>query len=374
VRRLPSLLVNLLLAALALGAAGWATVLVRDSGTTKATAAAGSRTVQVAKGTVTATVSADGTLEPVTSAAAGFETSGTVTAVNVKVGQKVVKGQVLAELDPAAAKRALALAQANLNAAEDALARARAAASDTTAATNEVATARLAVTAAQAGVAATKLTAPMAGTVTAVNGTVGSSASVSAPAGGGSGASTTSSGTSSGFVEVADLTNLQVAAKFSEEDATSVKAGQTASMSWSALSGATATGQVLAVDPSATTSNSVVTYGVTLSIGALPTGARPGQSVTVTVTTGTAANVVMVNSAAVTVSGNRYTVTVVAADGTTETREVTVGVKGDAAYAIKSGLSPGEQVVVPETTATTSTNSGRDDRQPGFGGPGGGPP
>ena len=367
-RRLPSLLVNLLLAALALGAAGWATVLVRDSGTTTATAAAGSRTVVAGKGTVTATVSADGTLQPVTSAAAAFATSGTVTAVHVKVGQTVVKGQLLAEVNPAAARRGLALAQANLDAAGDALARAQVAGADTTTATNEVATARLAVTSAQADLAATKLVAPMAGTVTAVNGTVGSPASGagSAPTGGPSAAA------AGRFVEIADLSDLQVEAKLSEADATSVRAGQAATIRWSALAGATASGRVLALAPSATVSNGVVTYGVTMSIGALPSGARPGQSVTVTVTTGTAANVVMVNSAAVTVSGNRYTVTVAGADGTTETREVTVGVQGDTAYEIKSGLSPGEQVVVPLSATAGTDGGGRDDRRPP--GLGGGPP
>ncbi|NMO51857.1 efflux RND transporter periplasmic adaptor subunit [Actinoplanes sp. TBRC 11911] len=331
-RLLPSFLVNLLLAALALGAAGWATVQVRADGAVTSAAASGARTVTVGRGIVTATVSADGSLEPVTSAIANFGTGGTVTAVSVKVGDKVTKGQLLAQVDAAAAQRALDLAKANRTAAQDAVNRATGAGTD--AARNELATAQIAVDAAQAGVDGTTLTAPMTGTVTSLNGTVGSSVNTNAA--------------SPGFVEIADLTRLQVVAAFAEADATRVKAGQTAAITWSALHGATANGEVLAVDPSATTSNSVVSYGVTTSIGSLPPGARAGQSVTVSVTTGTARNALMVNAAAVAVSGSRYTVGVLGAGGTTETRAVRVGVKGDSAYEITSGLAEGEQVVVPQ--------------------------
>lgn len=378
-RFIPSLLVNLALAALALGGAGFATVQVRDGGTATGTAASGSRTVTVGRGTVTATVSADGSLEPVTSATASFATPGTVTAVYVKVGDKVTKGQLLAKVDSADAQRALDLAKANLTAAQDAVNRAAAAGSQTTTATNEVATARISVADAQAGVDGTKLTAPMAGTVTAVNGTVGSSAG-SSRSSSANGAAATASASSAGFIEIADLTGLQVSAAFSEADATQVKAGQTASISWSALSGAAATGTVLAVDPSATTSNGLVSYGVTTSIGTLPAGARPGQSVTVRVTTGTATNAVMVNSAAVTVGGSGYTVTVLGAGGTTETRTVQVGVKGDTAYQITAGLTEGERVVVPRSSTGGSTGDSEFPDTPiggtggGPGGAGGGPP
>jgi macrolide-specific efflux system membrane fusion protein len=76
----------------------------------------------------------------------------------------------------------------------------------------------------------------------------------------------------------------------------------------------------------------------------------------------------MVNSAAVAVSGSRYTVTVLGAGGTTETRAVLVGVKGDTAYQITSGLAEGERVVVPESTTSSSGSSGGFPGQ----GPGGG--
>ncbi len=338
-RRLPSYLVNLAITVLALGAIGWSVAVIRGTGGAAAPVSSGSRTVTVGQGAVIATVTADGTLAPATTATAAFDTTGTVTAVYVKVGQKVTAGQLLAKVDPAAAQRSLDLAEANLDAAGDALNRAVAGGSDTGAAQNAVDAARLAVDDARAAVDGTRLAAPMAGTIIAVNGTIGSAAKAAegSPEG------------DDGFVQIANLGDLQVKAGFSEADATRIEAGQPAMITWSALTGAEATGTVLAVDPSATTSNNVVTYGVTTSIGTLPVGARPGQSVSVTVTTGTASNATYVNAAAVTRTGSRYTVTVVGADGTTETRTVKVGLQGDDTYQITEGLSPGEKVSLPES-------------------------
>lgn len=364
------MLVNLVLAVLALGAVGCSLLLVRGSTATTTKTAADQRTVTVAQGAVTATVTADGALEAASTASAAFATSGTVTGVYVKVGQRVASGQLLAKVDPAAAQRALDLANANHAAAEDALARAKKAGTDTSAAADEVTTTNLAVTDAKAAVTGTKLTAPMAGTVIAVNGTVGSSAASSTTSGTGVQGGSTSS---TGFVEIADLADLQVTADFAEADATKLAAGQSATITWSALTGATATGKLVAVDPSATSSDSVVTYGATISLDTLPTGAKPGQTVSVTVVTGTAANVTYVNSAAVTVSGSRYTVTVRKADGTTEKRTVQVGLAGDDAYEITSGLTVGEKVVLPESSGSSSSSSKEQGPGGNFGGAGGPP-
>ncbi|GIE98920.1 efflux RND transporter periplasmic adaptor subunit [Paractinoplanes rishiriensis] len=330
-RRLPALLVNLLLAVLVAAAVGWSVLLVRGDDQDPKTA--GVRTVAVAQGEVTATVTADGKLESAMTASAAFGTTGTVSNVYVKVGQRVTAGQLLAKVDPAAAQRRLDLAEANLQAATDALDRAADAGLATEAAENEVAAAQLAVDDAMAAVTGTRLTAPMSGTVTAVNGTVGATAKEA----------------EDGFVQIANLGDLQVRAAIGEAGATRVLAGQLATITWSALPGATANGRVVAVDPSATTTGGMVTYGVTVGIDTLPAGAKPGQTVEVTVTTGTAANVTYVNAAAVTLSGNQYTVTVRKDDGTTETRAVRVGLAGDDAYQIIEGLTVGERVVLPES-------------------------
>ncbi|WP_236049546.1 efflux RND transporter periplasmic adaptor subunit [Paractinoplanes ovalisporus] len=166
-------------------------------------------------------------------------------------------------------------------------------------------------------------------------------------------------------MEIQDLTKMQVTAAFAEADATKLKEKQTATVTWNALSGTTATAKVAAVDPSATTSNNVVTYGVTLSLDKVPTGAKAGQTVSVAVTTGSVENAVMVNAAAITTVGNRHSVTVVA-NGAQEVRQVEIGLEGDSATQITSGVEAGEQV---QLTATSSTTTGGG-TQGGF--PGGG--
>ncbi|MET0424706.1 MAG: biotin/lipoyl-binding protein [Actinoplanes sp.] len=369
--RRPSVAVNAALGVALVAGAFWAYQTLSGPDDTRA-ANASVRSVPVMQGTVSKTVTADGTVESASTASASFVTGGTVTAINVKVGQVVKKGQVLAKVDPAEAKRSLAAAEADLDAAQDSLARAEDAGSDTSTAENEVAQAELAVDSADAAVDGTVLTAPMAGTVVAVNGTLGSTSSgtgssSSSSSGGGSqgggsqgGASsstTSTSSSSSGFVDLADLTKMQVTAAFAEADATALKEKQVATVTWNALSGTTQSAKVVAVDPSATTANNVVTYGVTLSLDKVPTGVKVGQTVSVAVTTGSVADAIYVNSAAITTVGRRHTVTVVA-NGAQETRSVEIGLAGDQATQVTSGLTAGEQVVVTTASTTTGSNTG----------------
>ncbi|MFC4069451.1 efflux RND transporter periplasmic adaptor subunit [Actinoplanes subglobosus] len=367
--RRPSTAVNALLALLIVGAGFWGWALLRDTSQTTRASAAGVRTVTATQGTVTRTVSADGAVASASTATATFTTSGTVTEIPVKVGQTVGSGALLAKVDATDAKRDLELAQANLEAAEDALDRAESAGTDTDNASNAVTEAELAVDEAEAAVAGTRLTAPMAGTVVAVNGTLGGSSSVGSSASGASGSST------GGFVDIADLGKLQITAAFSEADATELKEGQSATIVWNALQNAETTGEVVAVDPTATSENSVVTYGVTVSLPNPPDGAKPGQTVTVSVVTGSVENAVMVNAVAVTTIGNRRTVTVLDAAGKQEVRQVQVGLEGDDAAQITSGLASGERVVIPTTTTTTTTTTNmRGGGAGGFAGVGGAPP
>jgi macrolide-specific efflux system membrane fusion protein len=393
--RRPSVAVNVVLAVLLAAGAFWAYRTISGPATARAANAA-TRTVPVQQGTVTASVTADGSVASASTASASFVTGGTVTAIDVHVGQKVKKGQTLAKVDPAAAERSLAEANANRTAADDALDRAQSAGSDTSDAENQVTQAQLAVDDAQAAVDGTTLTAPMAGTVVAVNGTLGSSSSGSGSStssgsgssgsgssgsgssggsanggqnsGGSSSSSSSSSSTSSGFIDLADLSKLQVTASFAEADATKLKDGQAATITWNALSGTAETGTVAAIDPQATTSNNVVTYGVTLSLDTVPSGAKPGQTVTVSVVTGEVQDAVFVNSAAVTSVGNRHTVTV-EANGQQQIVPVEIGLQGDTTTQITSGLQPGQQVAV--TVASSTSGSGTGFGGGRFGGAGG---
>jgi macrolide-specific efflux system membrane fusion protein len=387
--RRPSTAVNAVLVVALVAGGIWAYETLSGPDTGQA-ADASVRTVAVRQGTVTKTVTADGSVASATTASASFVTGGTVTSISAHVGQVVKKGQVLAKVDPAPSQRSLDAAQADLDAANDSLTRAQDAGSDTSTAENSVEQAQLEVDQAQAAVNGCTLKAPMAGTVTAVNGTLGSSSSGTgsssssssssrsgtsgsgtASTGGGStsggsssSTSSSSSSTSSGFIEIDDLTKLEVTAPFAEADATKLKEKQAATVTWNALSNTSEPATVSAIDPSATTSNNVVTYGVTLSLTKIPAGAKVGQTVSVAVTTGTVDNALMVSSAAVTSVGTRHTVTVVA-NGQQQLTPVQVGLIGDTDTQITSGVQEGQQLLINTAAAGTGSGTG------GFGGAGG---
>jgi membrane fusion protein, macrolide-specific efflux system len=373
--RKPVLLVNIALGALVLAGGGWAYTTVRASDSTKsATAVSRSDQSPAAVRDVTATVSTSGTVASSDVVAATFATNGTVTKIYVKLGQTVKKGQVLARIDNNASQEQLQTAQDNLTSAEDSLTRARA--SDDTAsidtAQSQVDTAQDNVTTAQAAVDGCVLKAPISGTIIAQNGVVGassgSSSSSSSGSGSGSGtgsgsggsganssASSSSSSSSGGFMQIADLKKMEVDTDFAEADATKLKVGMPAAITWNALTGATATGKVSSIDPTATTSNNVVSYGVVVKLTSLPTGVRIGQSTNVVVTTATATNVLSVASSAVTTVGTRSTVTIV---GQTLPTVVTIGVVGNQYTEIKPGLKAGQEVKLPAVnTSGTTTNT-----------------
>ncbi|HLH70135.1 MAG TPA: biotin/lipoyl-binding protein [Candidatus Dormibacteraeota bacterium] len=76
------------------------------------------RLVAVSEGTVTATVTGTGSILPANQANVNFKVGGTLTEVDVKVGDQVKAGQVLAKIDPTPEQEALQQAQAQLQSAE----------------------------------------------------------------------------------------------------------------------------------------------------------------------------------------------------------------------------------------------------------------
>ena len=195
-----------LVALLALG--GWFVFKPDDRASAGQGAAANDQVVQATVGTMAKTVSADGTVAAATTDDLNFDSSGTVTAVNVKAGDKVKKGQVLAEIDSAAlqasvssAESSLADAQAKLSDDEDA------AASDAQiqADQSSVTSAQDQLDAANEALAGAKLVASADGTVASVNVTKGeelasdgAGASNGTGSGSGTGNSSSSLPTSSG--------------------------------------------------------------------------------------------------------------------------------------------------------------------------------
>ncbi len=85
---------------------------------------AAAATTTVARGAVTLQVAASGTVEAVQSRGLSFSVSSTVTEVDVKAGDTVKSGQILARVDPTDAQATVDAAQSRVNDAADALTRA----------------------------------------------------------------------------------------------------------------------------------------------------------------------------------------------------------------------------------------------------------
>ena len=228
---------------------------------------------------------------------------------------------------------------------------------------DELANAESQVTSAQVGLQQarkaleqTVLRAPAAGTVTAVNGTVGGSSS-------GNGSTDASSDTgSSGLVTITSTGTLEVTAYVAEADIDDVEVGQTATVTLSA-SDAEVTGTVTSVDTVETVTNNVVEYGVTVRLDTTK-DVRIGATSQLTINTGEKENVTRVSSSALTTIGDRTTATVLQDDGTTRTVPVEIGLQGDTTTEVLNGLLPGDTVVLPEQGDSTND---------GFSFPAGGP-
>ena len=105
--RRKSLLINGTLAVILVAVGVTSYLEIRPAGSSTALV-----TSTVQQGTVLATVSASGTLEAAQNLGLNFTTGGKVTAIDVKVGQRVKAGQVLAKVDPTSSQDSLEQAQA----------------------------------------------------------------------------------------------------------------------------------------------------------------------------------------------------------------------------------------------------------------------
>ena len=140
----------------------------------------------------------------------------------------------------------------------------------------QVTQARITVATAAKAVRATVLRAPISGTVTAVNASVGdtvgsssssnpSSSSSSTPSAASSSTSSSAS-SSSGVVTIANLAKLEVVAGFAEADATKIKVGQNATVhALGAPEHRRSPARSTAVSPTSTVTSNVVTYDVTVA-------------------------------------------------------------------------------------------------------------
>lgn len=359
-------------------------------------------TVTAEVGTVTTVVSGKGAIAAAATSNASFVKPGTITGIAVTVGQTVAVGQDLATTDPADADRELNKAQSALSAAESALENARSSywtaskALDSARAafaaapadaperatlgdavreqeislpsrdTEVVAAAKTRddaaaeVAAAQAARDQTVLKAPMAGVVTAINGTVGSVAS-----GGGSSSDSAGSGSEkppAGLITISDVSALRVTASIPEADIAKVVLQQTAVVALAASGDAPISGTVISVAPTPqTTTEGVVTYAVTIQLIDPPAGIKLGQTGFVSIATAEAADVVTLPSEAVklTAPGEGTVQLVVKKGAPAKTVKVKTGLTGNGLAEITDGVSAGD--VVEIGSATPSEDPGTEE-------------
>ncbi|MCW2748189.1 MAG: hypothetical protein JWP10_1331 [Nocardioidaceae bacterium] len=320
---------------------------------------------------VTSTVTASGTAEPSATKDVSFDADGTVKSIKVKVGDTVTKGDVTATATTDTASQQVESAQASYSSALANYASVKSATkkaktveknAQRSSAWAQVVSARLARTEAENAVSGLTLHAPASGTIIAVNGSVGESTTSTS-----SSSDSSSASTSTAFVTIANLKKYVVTGTFSETDVAKIKEGEEATIAFNSLPNDTYAGKVKAIDLSASTTDGVTTYGVTVSVADPPESLRQGATATITVTTGSATNVVAVPTSSVTTANGASTVKLVTG-GKSVTTTVEIGVEGDTYTEITSGLSAGDKVALGATSSSSSNGSGF----PGGGFPGGG--
>ena len=250
-------------------------------------------TAKVVKGNIQTSITATGTIEPVTSVTVGTQVSGIVSRLYVDYNSVVKRGQVIAELDRTnliselnAQKANLASAQSSLNYQESNFKRYQtlyekglvsadefeSARLQYQQAREQVAQSRESVQRAQTNLGYATITSPIDGVV--LSKAVEEGQTVAA-----------SFNTPELFTIAQDLTNMRVIADIDEADIGGVKEGQRVSFTVDAFPEDTFEGNVTQVRQQATTESNVVTYEVVISAPNVDLKLKPGLTANVTIYT-----------------------------------------------------------------------------------------
>jgi multidrug efflux pump subunit AcrA (membrane-fusion protein) len=219
---------------------GLAFVLLRPNGAPRANY----QNQTVVKGNLQLIVSATGPLQG-SSYNADFLVTGKISEIDVSVGQQVKAGQTLAKLDTTTLP-------SNAN-PSDAV-----------------------------------LTAPHAGTVSAINGAVGSSSSVG--------------NSSTHFIQIVDTSSLQIVAAVNETDVGKVAVGNSVQFTINAYGNQQFAGTVSAIAPQGQTVSNVVTYPVTINVdmnSIKDVNVLPSMTANISITTQSRTNVLLIPVGAV---------------------------------------------------------------------------
>lgn len=354
-------------------------------------------TAPVTKGDLEEAVLATGVLEAKQQVNVGAQVSGQLKTLHVKLGDKVQKGQLLAEIDPILQQNELENAQAALT---DSLAqkqskeaqltqirqqlkrqqemyRAQAtsqedlqtaesnykvAKSDLAALNARIQQARIQVSTAKANLGYTRISAPMDGTVVAVITKEGQTV-VSAQA-------------APTILKLASLDTMTIKAQISEADVVRVNPGQEVYFTILGAPNRRFTAKLRAIEPApdsissdstTTSSSSEAIYYNGLFDVPNPDGIlRISMTAQVSIVLDRVKNVLLLPSAALGAQDKvgRYEVQVLKQDGNIELRKVKTGLNNNVNVQVLEGLKAGEQVVVGSSAMDDGTQTAQTHRGP----------
>lgn len=344
-------------------------------------------TAAVAPANIMNSITATGTIEPVTSVTVGTQVSGIVSKLYVDYNSVVKKGQVIAELDKTnlmsqlnSAKTQLAMAQSqlnyqttNFNRYKNLYQKGLVAADDFdnaklsyTQAKEQVASAKEEVQRAQTNLGYATITSPIDGIVLSKSVEEGQTVAASFS-------------TPELFTIAQDLTNMQVVANVDEADIGDVKEGERVSFTVDAYPDDTFEGTVKQVRQEATTTNNVVTYEVVISAPNADLKLKPGLTANVTIYTAERKGVLSVPSKALRFTPQKETIgkmKIVDQTGNAKNKvwsiegnsivahKVNIGMTDGTNTQILNGISAGVKVV----TGLNVTGGEQDDAQADAGG------
>ena len=250
-------------------------------------------TAKVERQNIHTSITATGTIEPVTSVTVGTQVSGIVSKLYVDYNSVVKKGQIIAELDKTNLISELNTAKANLSSAQSTLNYEQAnysryktlydkglvsadeyesARLSYDKARQQVATSRESVQKAQTNLGYATITSPIDGVVLSKSVEEGQTVAASF-------------NTPELFTIAKDLTDMRVIADIDEADIGGVKEGQRVSFTVDAFPDDKFEGEVTQVRQQATTESNVVTYEVVISAPNYDLKLKPGLTANVTIFT-----------------------------------------------------------------------------------------
>ncbi|MCF0205047.1 MAG: efflux RND transporter periplasmic adaptor subunit [Muribaculaceae bacterium] len=306
----------------------------------------------VAKANLQNSITATGTIEPVTSVTVGTQVSGIVSKLYVDYNSEVKKGQVIAELDRTNliselnnAKASQSSAQSSLDYETSNFNRYKTLYDKGLVSAYEFENAKLSyekakqtvlqakeqVQKAQTNLGYATITSPIDGVV--LSKAVEEGQTVAA-----------SFNTPELFTIAQDLTDMRVIANIDEADIGSVKEGQRASFTVDAFPNDVFNGQVTQVRQEATTTNNVVTYEVVISAPNHDLKLKPGLTANITVYTHELKDVVCVPNKALRVLPTQQTIgkrKLVDCEGKNKVWTITDNGTTVKAIAVQTGMSDG---------------------------------